>query len=202
MLGIVWLFFVPVAENYPEVLCGCSDLEWSHSMLYLRQKKRGETSAALLFLLPSAPYEWNQNVALLFVNRVRSSCSVTCAATKRKGLIPNLSTTSHLWMLLNLRMLGKSLCNIGGESGWVLFTGLFVNKPFPSFLRITLWCRSGADLWEQAAVWLCVQGRGLFTSSIVPAHTQQASDVCVSVHKDGEKEKREGGRWGRKATCC
>lgn len=72
--------------------------------------------------------------------------------------------------------MGRLYCNIRRESGWVLFTGVFVKWRFRSFWKHSVGLR---DLGS-ATVCLCSGQAG---DGLPPASYQHTLSVCVSVFK-------------------
>lgn len=112
-----------------------------------------------------------------------------------KGLISNLSTTSHLRVLLNPRMLGKSFCNISGAGGWVSFV-------YRAFCKRTFLIRLRESLCGVVVELSCGSRQQCDCASraedcLPPAsyqHTLNRRATCVSVFiKRGRKERGEVG---------
>lgn len=114
---------------------------------------------------------------------VRSSCSVTCAATKRTNvleiLIPDPSSSAFTPLLVFLTV------GIGWEDFTAILDGKVDEFCSRGFCKMTftillkaLCGVGGSGISYSVSVFRA--GRRRFTSSIVPAHTQC---VCVSVQK-------------------
>lgn len=147
-----------------------------------------------------------------YLLEVRSSCSVTCAATKRKKNSafvelnfsrPDFkSCLSHVspWSTSDCRdWLERIYCNIRRGRWTSSVHTAFVNDPFQPFLEVLYGCFVVVG-FGQGQQLDCARAyradRRLFTSSIVPAHTQWWRTVCVSVFKSCQGVGKDRG-WGR-----
>ena len=114
---------------------------------------------------------------------VRSSCSVTCAATKRTNVLeilipdPSSSACTHLLVFLTVGVGWEDFTAIlDGKVDEFCSRGFFVKWRFRSFWKHSVGLR---DLGS-ATVCLCLGQAG---DGLPPASYQHTLSVCVSVFK-------------------